>query len=58
MPAALVVLLASIGLSVTFGLESLDVNVVGDLPAGLRGPTLPGVGLTIDSARHGSAILP
>ncbi len=44
-PAALVVLLASIAASVVFGLESKGVHVVGDLPAGLRGPTLPGVGL-------------
>jgi high affinity sulfate transporter 1 len=44
-PAALVVLLGSIALSVAFGLEGRGVHVVGDLPAGLRGPTLPGVGL-------------
>ena len=44
-PAALVVLLASIGVSVVVGLEDRGVHVVGDLPAGLRGPTLPGVGL-------------
>jgi len=44
-PAALVVLLASIAASVVFGLEAHGVHVVGDLPAGLRGPTLPGVGL-------------
>jgi SulP family sulfate permease len=44
-PAALVVLLASIAVSVAVGLEGLGVHVVGELPAGLRGPTLPGVGL-------------
>jgi len=44
-PAALVVLLGSIGVSVALGLEGLGVHVVGDLPAGLRGPTMPGVGL-------------
>jgi len=44
-PAALVVLLVSIAASVVFGLEARGVHVVGDLPAGLRGPTLPGVGL-------------
>ena len=44
-PAALVVLLGSIAVSVVFGLEARGVHVVGDLPAGLRGPTLPGVGL-------------
>jgi len=44
-PAALVVLLGSIAVSVAFGLEARGVKVVGDLPAGLRGPTLPGVGL-------------
>jgi SulP family sulfate permease len=43
-PAALVVLLGSIGISIAFGLEDRGVHVVGDLPAGLRGPTLPGVG--------------
>jgi sulfate permease, SulP family len=42
-PAALVVLLASIGVSVALGLEGLGVMVVGELPAGLRGPTLPGL---------------
>jgi high affinity sulfate transporter 1 len=44
-PAALVVLLASIVASVALGLEDRGVTVVGALPAGLRGPTLPGVGL-------------
>jgi SulP family sulfate permease len=44
-PAALVVLVGSIAASVVLGLEGRGVHVVGDLPAGLRGPTLPGVGL-------------
>jgi high affinity sulfate transporter 1 len=44
-PAALVVLLGSIAVSVVFDLQGRGVHVVGDLPAGLRGPTLPGVGL-------------
>jgi high affinity sulfate transporter 1 len=44
-PAALVVLVGSIAVSVALGLEALGVHVVGDLPSGLRGPTLPGVGL-------------
>jgi sulfate permease, SulP family len=44
-PAALVVLIGSIAASVAFGLEALGVHVVGDLPAGLMGPSLPGVGL-------------
>jgi len=44
-PAALVVLVGSIAVSVAFGLQDRGVAVVGDLPAGLRGPTLPGVGL-------------
>jgi SulP family sulfate permease len=44
-PAALVVLVVSILASVALGLQDLGVKVVGDLPAGLRGPTLPGVGL-------------
>jgi high affinity sulfate transporter 1 len=44
-PAALVILVASIAVSVALGLEAKGVLVVGDLPAGLRGPTLPGVGL-------------
>ncbi len=43
-PAALVVLLASIAASVALGLEAAGVHVVGDLPAGLAPPTLPGVG--------------
>jgi high affinity sulfate transporter 1 len=44
-PAALVVLLGSIAVSVAFGLEARGIHVVGELPAGLHGPTLPGVGL-------------
>jgi high affinity sulfate transporter 1 len=44
-PAALVVLLASIALSVALGWEAAGVHVVGDLPAGLAPPSLPGVGL-------------
>ena len=45
LPAALVVLLASIAASVALGLEAAGVHVVGDLPAGLAPPSLPGVGL-------------
>jgi sulfate permease, SulP family len=45
LPAALVVLLASIAVSVVLGLEAAGVHVVGDLPAGLAGPSLPGVGI-------------
>ena len=44
-PAALVVLLGSIAVSAVFGLEAQGVIVVGELPAGLQGPSLPGVGL-------------
>ena len=44
-PAALVVLLVSIAASAILGLEALGVHVVGDLPAGLAPPSLPGVGL-------------
>ncbi len=44
-PAALVVLLVSIVASVVLGLEARGVHVVGDLPAGLAPPSLPGVGL-------------
>jgi sulfate permease, SulP family len=44
-PAALLVLLGSIAASVAFGLEAHGVAVVGELPAGLAGPSLPGVGL-------------
>jgi SulP family sulfate permease len=44
-PAALVVLIGSIAVSVAVGLEAHGVKVVGPLPAGLAGPTLPGVGL-------------
>jgi high affinity sulfate transporter 1 len=44
-PAALVVLLGSIAASVLLGLEELGLAVVGELPAGLTGPSLPAVGL-------------
>jgi len=44
-PAALVVMLGSILASIVLGLEARGVRVVGDLPAGLKGPSLPGVGL-------------
>ncbi len=44
-PAALIVLLASIAASVVVGLEAAGIAVVGPLPAGLAGPSLPGVGL-------------
>ncbi|MGZ6638258.1 MAG: SulP family inorganic anion transporter [Solirubrobacteraceae bacterium] len=44
-PAALVVLLGSIAVSFAFGLEAQGVKVVGELPRGLAGPSLPGVGL-------------
>jgi sulfate permease, SulP family len=44
-PAALVVLLVSIAASAALGLGAAGVHVVGDLPAGLAPPTLPGVGL-------------
>ena len=44
-PAALVVLLGSIAASVAFGLKAQGVLVVGDLPAGLVGPSLPGAGI-------------
>ncbi len=45
LPAALLVLLGSIAVSVAVGLEAHGVTVVGPLPAGLAGPSLPGVGL-------------
>ncbi|MCU0970946.1 MAG: SulP family inorganic anion transporter [Gammaproteobacteria bacterium] len=45
LPAALVVLIGSILVSAVFGLEARGVVVVGELPAGLKGPSLPGVGL-------------
>ena len=44
-PAALVVLIAAIVVSAVAGLEAAGVRVVGPLPAGLAGPSLPGVGL-------------
>ena len=44
-PGALVVLLGSIAVSAAFSLEAQGVKVVGELPAGLAGPSLPGVGL-------------
>ena len=43
-PAALIVLLGSIAASAALGLEARGVAVVGELPAGLAGPSLPGVG--------------
>jgi SulP family sulfate permease len=45
LPAALLVLLGSIAVSVAVDLEAHGVTVVGPLPAGLAGPSLPGVGL-------------
>jgi SulP family sulfate permease len=45
MPAALVVLVGSILVSVAFNLQANGVAVVGPLPAGLVGPSLPRVGL-------------
>jgi len=44
-PAALVVLIGAIAVSAAVGLEALGVRVVGPLPAGLAGPSLPHVGL-------------
>jgi len=55
-PAALVVLLGSIGASAALGLEALGVHVVGDLPAGLHGPALPGIGLEALPLLLGGAI--
>jgi SulP family sulfate permease len=45
-PAALLVLVGSIVVSAAFGLEAQGVKVVGKLPAGLAGPSLPDVGLS------------
>lgn len=45
LPAALVVMLGSIAASVALGLEAHGVAIVGNLPAGLKGPSLPGAGL-------------
>lgn len=44
-PAALIVLMGSLAASAAFALDSHGVKVVGVLPAGLAGPSLPGVGL-------------
>ncbi len=44
-PSALVILIGAIAVSVAFGLEAHGVRVVGPLPAGLAGPSLPHVGL-------------
>jgi sulfate permease, SulP family len=44
-PAALVVLVAGIAVSVVFDLSARGVEVVGEIPAGLAGPRLPDVGL-------------
>jgi SulP family sulfate permease len=56
MPAALVVLVGSIAVSVAFGLETHGVAVVGPLPAGLVGPSLPRVGLDALPLLMGGAI--
>lgn len=45
LPAALLVLLGSIAASAALDLAAHGVAVVGDLPSGLAGPRLPGVGL-------------
>jgi sulfate permease, SulP family len=45
-PAALVALGVSIGISQFLGLESAGVEVVGDIPSGLAPPVLPAVSLT------------
>jgi SulP family sulfate permease len=45
-PAALVVLIGSIAVSVVLDLQAHGVAVVGDLPAGLARPSLPGVGIS------------
>jgi high affinity sulfate transporter 1 len=44
-PAALVALVAGIGLSLAFGLEARGVEVVGELPAGLTTPQWPAISL-------------
>ncbi len=46
MPAALVVLVGSIAASAALNLDARGVAVVGPLPAGLIGPSLPGAGLS------------
>ena len=45
LPAALLVLIGSIGASAALHLSSHGVAVVGDLPSGLAAPRLPGVGV-------------
>lgn len=45
LPAALLVLVGSIAASAALDLSSHGVAVVGDLPSGLAGPRLPGVGV-------------
>jgi len=54
-PAALLVLIGSIAASVAFGLESQGVAIVGELPAGPAGPSLPGVGLEF-AREHGTTV--
>src|SRR5512138_3882460 len=45
LPAALIVMLLGILVSALFGLAQLGVHVVGDIPAGLAAPKLPGVSM-------------
>jgi high affinity sulfate transporter 1 len=42
-PAALIALVAGIGISLAFGLEARGVEVVGELPAGLTAPQWPAI---------------
>ncbi len=44
-PAALIALIAGIGLSLAFGLEARGVEVVGELPEGLAAPGWPAISL-------------
>src|SRR5512139_196029 len=45
LPAALIVMLLGIIVSALFGLEQLGVHVVGEIPAGLAAPKLPGLSM-------------
>src|SRR5512139_3672497 len=45
LPAALIVMLLGIIVSALFGLSQLGVHVVGDIPAGLAAPKLPGLSM-------------
>ncbi|HSR48575.1 MAG TPA: SulP family inorganic anion transporter [Anaerolineales bacterium] len=55
-PAALVAMIYGIVVSALFQLDGLGVHIVGEIPAGLAGPRLPGVGLEAAPILIGGAL--